>query len=434
MKTYLINQTTFGLAGACFLSLIVTGSLAQEGDPFLKDKKKHAQIEILSEGNRAPGNLLTQIEYIEVPKDKATAYASDPGFLADGTALRREVQKWIVDGSASILEVGLISTRSGQRAKVESVRELIYPTEWSKDTGIPVAFETHNTGTMIEVDPISSPDGSIVDLNVAPELSAHVGESPASQRPSWFQDGDVSIPHFQSMKLSSAVTSVGGGYVLLDVRPARENGDSRSVLSFVRAAVTAGALLEENSEPIESYGVHVTAEWFEVPTVEIGKWLFEQELGKVSTSAYSVAKDWQQKGLASVANLASIQTRSGQRCKSESISEVIYATEYSPSKGMPEAFETRNQGSTVEIDPVSGPAGVDVNVSAELVKLVGNSVSYRSDKKPTVTMPIFYSVQTTTAVSVQPGVPTLVGIMTPAGEDGKPERSRKLLLFISARR
>lgn len=436
MKNYLSNRTTLGLTAASILSL-VSGGLAQ--DPFIKEKKKRPQIESSNEERRAPSNLLTQIEFIEVPKDKATAFASDPGFGSDGTELRKEVQKWIEDGSASIVDIGLVSTRSGQRAMIASIRELITPTEWETETSIPSSFETYNTGTTIELDSVSSPGGSVVDFNLTPEIMTDVGESPAIQRPNWFQEGDVFVPLFYRMKSSSAVTSVDGSYVLLDVGPASENEDRRSVLSFARAATMEAVLQDKDSdsESIESYGLNVTAEWFDVPTSELGKWLFEQELGSVATSAYSVAKDWQKSGLATIANLASIQTRSGQRCKTESVSHVIYATEYLvPKNGIPRAsaYETRYQGSTFEIDPVNGPDDISVNVSAEMVRLVGNSVCYRHAERPIVTMPIFYTTQVTTAVSLQPGEPTLVGIMTPYGENGRPNPLRKLLLFISARR
>ena len=45
-----------------------------------------------------------------------------------------------------------IMTSSGQRAKVEIVRESIYPTEFD-DQGMPVEFEVRNVGLTVEIEP-----------------------------------------------------------------------------------------------------------------------------------------------------------------------------------------------------------------------------------------------------------------------------------------
>lgn len=89
-----------------------------------------------------------------------------------------------------------IMARSGQRAKVEVIREFIYPTEYDPpeipnqvgSTGgligpgggstaaIPVtpanptAFETRNTGVTLEVDPVLGADEFTIDLSLSPEV------------------------------------------------------------------------------------------------------------------------------------------------------------------------------------------------------------------------------------------------------------------------
>ncbi|HUF62850.1 MAG TPA: Amuc_1098 family type IV pilus outer membrane protein [Verrucomicrobiales bacterium] len=81
-----------------------------------------------------------------------------------------------------------IVAKSGSRAKVEIIRELIYPTEYdppelpqtvgaeATQGGFPVtpatptAFTTRNTGVTLEVDPVVGPDGYTIDLNMAPEV------------------------------------------------------------------------------------------------------------------------------------------------------------------------------------------------------------------------------------------------------------------------
>ena len=94
-----------------------------------------------------------------------------------------------------------VTTRSGQRATVEVIREFIYPTEFDPPqipqtvgatTGTslggasgastfpvtpttPTAFEMRPVGVRMEVDPVIGPDGYTIDLNLAPEVTEFEG-------------------------------------------------------------------------------------------------------------------------------------------------------------------------------------------------------------------------------------------------------------------
>ena len=71
-----------------------------------------------------------------------------------------------------------VTTRSGQRAKVEIVREFRYPTEFvlAKDnrTPTPTAFETKNVGLTLNIEPLIKPDGRIL-CEMAPEVVEFLG-------------------------------------------------------------------------------------------------------------------------------------------------------------------------------------------------------------------------------------------------------------------
>lgn len=71
-----------------------------------------------------------------------------------------------------------VTTRSGQRAKVEIVREFRYPTEYvlAKDnrTPTPTAFETKNVGLTLNIEPLIKPDGTIL-CEIAPEVVEFLG-------------------------------------------------------------------------------------------------------------------------------------------------------------------------------------------------------------------------------------------------------------------
>src|SRR5205807_4507223 len=89
-----------------------------------------------------------------------------------------------------LLSAPKVTTKSGQRAVIEIVREFRYPTTFtppqvpsiSGGTGgtgtvsievvtptTPQTFETRNTGVTLEVEPVVGPDGVTIDLNLVPQ-------------------------------------------------------------------------------------------------------------------------------------------------------------------------------------------------------------------------------------------------------------------------
>jgi general secretion pathway protein D len=93
-----------------------------------------------------------------------------------------------------LLSAPKITTKSGQRAVIEIVREFRYPTQFTEPrvpdiqghgssnpttttVALPVVgpstpsnFETRNTGVTLEVEPVVGPDGITIDLNLVPQV------------------------------------------------------------------------------------------------------------------------------------------------------------------------------------------------------------------------------------------------------------------------
>ena len=117
---------------------------------------------------------------------------TDPAFQVVVRALN---QKKGVD----LLSAPKVTTKSGQRAVIEIIREFRYPTEFDPpqipqnfgNNGqqvsltptlvqppssfpvtptTPTAFETRNTGVTLEVEPVVGPDGFTIDLNLVPQV------------------------------------------------------------------------------------------------------------------------------------------------------------------------------------------------------------------------------------------------------------------------
>lgn len=148
-------------------------------------------------GNRS-GNLAISANAIDallfgVPGASAVAPGifglsgvfTDPQFQVVIRALN---QKKGVD----LLSAPRVTTKSGQRAVIEIVREFRYPTQFEppqipqtvgSTAGLaagaatipitpttPTAFETRNTGVTLEVEPVVGPDGITIDLNLVPQV------------------------------------------------------------------------------------------------------------------------------------------------------------------------------------------------------------------------------------------------------------------------
>jgi len=147
-------------------------------------------------GNRS-GNLAISANAIDAllfPSMGATSVApgifslagvfTNPQFQVVISALN---QKKGVD----LLSAPKVTTKSGQRAVIEIVREFRYPTTFTPPqvpsitggtggTGTvtievvtpttPQTFETRNTGVTLEVEPVVGPDGMTIDLNLVPQV------------------------------------------------------------------------------------------------------------------------------------------------------------------------------------------------------------------------------------------------------------------------
>ena len=122
-----------------------------------------------------------------------------------------------------LLSAPRVTTKSGQRAVIEIVREFRYPTQFTapqvpsitgggSGTGTvsisvvtpttPNAFETRNTGVTLEVEPVVGPDGVTIDLNLVPQVVEFEG---FINYGSPIFGINPSIPHQRRCQLSPAV-------------------------------------------------------------------------------------------------------------------------------------------------------------------------------------------------------------------------------------
>ncbi|HEX8312421.1 MAG TPA: hypothetical protein VF614_13955 [Chthoniobacteraceae bacterium] len=128
-------------------------------------------------------------------------------------------------------------------------------------------------------------------------------------------------------------------------------------------------------------------------------------------------------GKAKLLGLMAVSTKSGQRAVTESIDEVRYGTEFDPAQRpgeipFPVAWETRNVGDTLELEPILREDGdtIDINLVPQTVRFGGfEDIRAEAVAEP-IAQPKFHTEKVTTSVTRKSGVATFLSTATPAGD------------------
>ncbi len=408
---------------------------AASADPFVKEKEKKAEAG--GEGPTAHTNVGVVVQYIDVKRERWQKWLAENQPVLDAGPLRKEVEAWIAAGDARLAESSLAMGKSGQRVKVESARNLTYPGDFLEDAGgqpFPTALELRNAGTTTEVDPGIDADGA-VDINFAPERVVYAGENSPRETPG-VSEGDIRHPIFGVQKATLSIKLDPQGWALVGCEHALENADTHLTLMFTRPLLHRFEEAPGNAES-ESQGM-LTWSWLEVAHESLNDSLME--LADSSTWVGGGLHEEVRKSGARILEERSHRFTSGQRSKNESLREMRYPQEWEMAKdgalARPTAFETRNVGTTVEVDPVISAGGrmLDLNMAPEITTFFGWDTLHRvqvgTEWKPNVTMPAFYRMQSTTQLFLPLNVAVLVAVMSPPDDKGWTDPSRKVLLFV----
>ncbi len=220
--------------------------------------------------------LRIQVEWIELShEDLTTLLEEDEGMRRSerlsGNAgpLRDSIKSLIDKNDARILETAIVIARSGQRAKVESITEFIYPTEYDPPTAIvssnskeqsvsiapqATAFETRNLGVTLEVDPVIGADDQTIDLNLAPEIVYLVDQENYGSFESDDSTVEVVMPTFYTMRTTTQIALMDGEYAFIGAHSPFNEKTMRTdpehkVMLFVKADIVyVGLSLPEEVE------------------------------------------------------------------------------------------------------------------------------------------------------------------------------------------
>lgn len=132
------------------------------------------------------------------------------------------LQKLSQQKGIDLMSAPSVTTKSGQKATVEVVREFIYPTEYEpakqlgKDQPVipttPTAFEMRPVGVRMELNPTLLEDGKI-DLTLTPEVTSFEGfmdygksiEKPGDASSTVLSENKIQQPIFHSLKTTTSV-------------------------------------------------------------------------------------------------------------------------------------------------------------------------------------------------------------------------------------
>ena len=250
--------------------------------------------------------------------------------------------------------------------------------------------------------------------------------------------------------------------------PSITRGQEPAPPAFEKGSKTPQSQSGETNHLVENANapklVRVQVEFVELSHEALTELLFLSK--PTSSDATELRKQVQEmvaKNEAKVLETQMITARSGQKATTEAIHELIYPTEYEPPSlpcggndpssittmksnlaPIPTAFETRNLGSTLEVEPTVGQDDkiIDLRFIPDIVYHTGNTTWYEGKDlggNPfKVMMPDMYAVRINTSLTCMDGQYTLAGLVSPKDAKGDTDMTRKVaarnLLFTAPRR
>lgn len=474
---------------ASLLPFSLNAQTTNPGDPFVKNPGDAAAA-----GKQANWqNCMLVLEVYALDKNDALAVLESER----GSAARyRRVTDLAKTGKARLEILTALTTKSGQRAIVEAIDEVRYPTEFKRPAGkgalaAPTAYETRHVGDTLEFEAVLGPDGRTCDLNLVPQRVGLLGFRDIG---AMADDSPVAQPRFHVQKITTSTTfPANEPHYLGSLTPATGHGAahggavSEMWLAFMRMNV-AGPSADEMKPPAKPM------DWSAL-NLEYSIYSLDRAAAReILVARPELQAPWKSlqalpgEKKARFEHLVWVQTKSGQRAVTEEIQEVRHASEYAPAAsptisettsrtsttrldlpkqkkpdpkddassttttetstvtrgvpnaeptpGAPSSFETRNAGVTVEVEPVVGPDGLSIDLNH-----VVQSVTHLGDLKVTgvaaryPAQPLFETRKFTTSQMILAGQQMLIGTFNPPGTDGVNDRAdtgRTWLVFVRA--
>jgi hypothetical protein len=200
------------------------------------------------------------LQFIEVSHPVLTELLA--GEDQSGNALHAKAVSLSKEGKARILETCVLTGHGRQKLTLESIREEIYPTEYTppalpcnipaeplpkppmpflREFRTPTAFETRNTGVTIEVEPRISQDGRTIQLSLSSAAVIPVRLDMFGEYRDRWGDASIRMPVYEKWGTQTTLSVTSGKFGLVSVihpQPvAASPALSRRILVFIRADI-----------------------------------------------------------------------------------------------------------------------------------------------------------------------------------------------------
>jgi hypothetical protein len=423
---------------------------------------------------REPVHMIFTFESYSLPQEELDAIHDQ---TPKAPLFYERVRRLADDGKARLEMLLSLPTRSGQRATVESVDEVIYPTEFvppvpGRDFGFPKAYEMMQVGERMELDPVLGPDGQWVDVNMGPDFVRLAGF--VLQKSDQHAGGELQ-PLFTSHDCTTALTIRAGVPTFVGTVSraqgsgvAEADGEAGKVeVMFITIRLSSAGvrlLPSKDRDPKMPVNLRTVYRFYSMPRAT-ARDLLAKAASDVQLHAMVCALPATERKLE---HLATLQTRSGQRALVEESVHYNHGIEIEvpkparvqddppakPVAGTPHVepappvyvgplcpgaftkFEMRPLGWRIELDPVIGPSGqeIDINLALERTelrgKLEGHPLLARYPEQP-----VLATQKITTAVSMVAGRQCFLGTFsTPrdTGVNGRKDDGRTWFAFVKA--
>ena len=402
----------------------------------------------------------------------------------DADALRDAVLALVKQNGAARIDLQAVSLGEGQGAKLDSVVEKSYPTEF--DPGqvpqsltvqgpnpavevspvVPSSFVLRKLGRMAEMKVGLTENGQLLDLEFRPVWAEHLGDMSYGEKTS-----EVKQPLFFTAQCTSDLLMTSGVWQLAglftpppdvqkDVKPELAPLPGDRVMLFVRASAPGLPGTPPKLKPDDPDQVAVLAEWIELDMNTAAELLLENPDASSATALRESVNVHLAAGRARLVETALVACRLGQRAKIDSIREVPYPTQFdgpqmpqtltligpSPAPVPPgtyapwivpaanNSFTFRETGVTMEVDcsVLEGSDRVALTIAPELCTYLGRESSGQGPGL--VTQPRFQTSKPFANVALLPGTPALISTLdAPQTGDALPgaARARKVFLLVT---
>jgi len=220
----------------------------------------------------------------------------------------------------------------------------------------------------------------------------------------------------------------------------------------------------QESNPFEGDGdqkhtprmIRIQAEFIEMPQPTYTSLMAKPRTSANDTNLRAECAKLIEKGEAGILETMCLTALPGQSATVESIAELTYPTEYNPgrvpervngatpppdtpwgSPPTPSSFDTKNTGSTLEVEAHIDSNGkvVELRLSPTIVYHV-DTINWGSEKRAgaagPIEMPVFHVLKMRTGVILVDGQPCMIAAQSPKDDKGFTDGSRKIMVFVRA--